>query len=248
MTVYYSRPRELAGDSQVIIVMHGMNRNARTYRDRWAEYAERHRFLVLAPEFHRDFYPANVNYYLAGMVEDEEQARFQEEEEWAYHQVERVFATVREELGLQTSRYGLYGHSAGAQFAHRLVLFHPESSADVTVSANAGWYTLPCLSTGFPYGLGDSPVCRNRLARALQRPLVVLLGDADRDPCHPNLRVTPEALEQGVHRLDRGRNFFDRAQAAAKQLGVPCRWTLKLVPGAAHRDRDMSGAALDYIL
>lgn len=248
MTVHYFRPVELANDCRVIIVMHGINRNARTYRDRWAEYAERHRFLLLTPEFHRDYYPANVDYNLAGLVESEEHKGFRDEEEWAFHQVERVFATAREELALSTKGYALYGHSAGAQFVHRLILFHPECLANVAVSANAGWYTLPCLSTDFPYGLKDSPVCRDRLACALHRPLVVLLGDADCDPFHRNLRASPEALEQGEHRLNRGRHFFDSALTVARQLGVTCRWTLEIVGGAAHRDQEMSGAALDHIL
>src|SRR5271155_4121645 len=39
--------------------------------------------------------------------------------------------------------YYLYGHSAGGQFAHRLVLFMPNARYQRVVAANPGYYTMP---------------------------------------------------------------------------------------------------------
>ena len=36
----------------------------------------------------------------------------------------------------------MFGHSAGAQILHRMVLFAPGSRADRIVAANSGFYTL----------------------------------------------------------------------------------------------------------
>ena len=50
------------------------------------------------------------------------------------------------------------------------------------------------------------------LKAMLQRPLVVLLGTADTDPNHPELRRTPEAMVQGPHRFARGNFFYTAGQ------------------------------------
>jgi hypothetical protein len=106
---------------------------------------------------------------------------------------------------------------------------------------------MPDRSVRFPYGLGGSSVGPEQIARALSRRLVVLLGDADNDPDHPDLNRTLGALEQGPHRLARGQAFFDSAQRAAAQLQVPLAWTLATAPGAAHSNAAMAPFAARWV-
>jgi ribulose 1,5-bisphosphate carboxylase large subunit-like protein len=54
------------------------------------------------------------------------------------------FRTHREKTGHTTSY--LFGHSAGARYAHRMVEFVPEAKAKMVIAANSGWYTLPDLN------------------------------------------------------------------------------------------------------
>ena len=75
--------------------------------------------------------------------------------------------------GSRAAAYVLFGHSAGAQFAHRLVALlgaaaarrrrrgasPPPHRVGRCVCANAGWYSMPTLppAHAFPYGLGGLP-------------------------------------------------------------------------------------------
>ncbi len=149
--------------------------------------------------------------------------------------------------GNRSERYSIYGHSAGAQFVHRYLYFMPEARVDRAVAANAGWWTLPDLKVDFPYGLRGSSINESGLKALLQRPLVVLLGTADTDPNHANLRRTPEAMAQGAYRFARGQYFYAAGQRQAKALGVPLAWKLETATGVGHVDKDMAPYAVDIL-
>jgi len=158
--------------------------------------------------------------------------------------IEPVFDTVRDKLGNRSERYSIYGHSAGAQFAQRFVYFVPRARLLRVVCANAGWYMLPDLDVAFPYGLRNTPVTDADLRHALGLPLVVLLGTADVDPHHPQLRHTPESEAQGPYRLARGKFFFARGEDAARARRTAFGWRLAEAPGIAHSDRGMAPFAV----
>lgn len=88
-------------------------------------------------------------------------------------------------------------------------------------------------------GVGDAAV----LKAALARPLTVLLGEADTDTQHPELRRTPQAMAQGPYRLARGQAFFAAGREAAARLGVEFGWQLGTVPGVAHSNAGMAPRA-----
>ena len=115
LRVYASRAPALEADRPVVIVMHGVERNAREYRDQWHELALTHRFLLLAPEFAADDFPASNGYNL-GYQEDAE-GRPRPRERWSYAALEPLFDDARRRFGARATRYALYGHSAGAQIA-----------------------------------------------------------------------------------------------------------------------------------
>ncbi|NKF31987.1 hypothetical protein HER21_36775, partial [Pseudomonas sp. BGM005] len=122
------------------------------------------------------------------------------------------FENVRARIGGEQTGFSIFGHSAGAQFVHRYVEFVPHAPVNVAVAANAGWYTMPDESARFPFGLdGDAP--QFDASAAFGRHLVILLGTDDVGT--KNLRRDDEARAQGDTRLERGREFFDRALRAS---------------------------------
>lgn len=246
LRVYVSRPVGLAADRPVVFVMHGTNRNADDYRDQWHELAVEHEFLVVVPEFPKSDFPGAAGYNLGYQYDGAGNPRPQAL--WSYSAIEPLFDDMRKRFGLTTQRYALYGHSAGAQFAHRYLFHVPGARVSRIVPANAGWYMMPDYSAAYPYGLGGSTVTPEQLASAMALPVTVLLGEQDIDPQHANLRRTPEAMAQGAYRLERGQNFFAAARELAERQAVPFNWQLALVPGAGHDNRLMAPAALPYLL
>jgi hypothetical protein len=105
------------------------------------------------------------------------------------------------------------------------------------------------LDEGFniPYGIANAGLDEARLRDAFATKLIVLLGTADNDPHHPILRRTSEAMAQGQHRLERGRNFFKQATAKAAELGSPFAWRLEHAEGVGHDGRDMARFAAKFL-
>lgn len=243
---YLSRPVGMAPDRPVVFVMHGRKRNAAEYRDQWHDLAMAHEFLLVVPEFRKRDFPDAAAYNLGNVFDAAGNRR--PEREWSFSAIEPIFEDVRVRFGLSATGYAMYGHSAGAQFVHRFLLFVPDARVKRAVAANAGWYTMPDSGIAFPYGLQGSGVSQVTLGEVLQRPLTVLLGERDTDPEHESLSRTPGAAVQGPHRFARGQAFFGAGRAAARALDVPFAWQLETVPGADHDNRLMAPAAIPYLL
>lgn len=244
--VFITKPLHLEADRPIVFVMHGVNRNALDYRDQWHELAEENGFLLVVPEFNQRNFPGSESYNLGNVIDQDD--RVVGRSRWSFSAIEPIFEEVRRRFGMTTPRYSLYGHSAGAQFVHRFIFHVPEARVSHIVSANAGWYMMPDYEQDFPYGLRRSAVTRENLAAALQLPVTILLGEEDNDPGHPGLRRSPGAMEQGDHRLERGFNFFEAAEAYALERGIPFGWQLVTVPGADHDNRLMAPAAIPYLI
>lgn len=245
LPVFFQLPDSVTTDTRVVFVMHGVNRDADRYRDEWAMLARRHGFIVIAPQFATADFPGSLGYNTGYFTEADGTPRSRSR--WSFAAIEPLFDDVRERFGTGVGRYSIYGHSAGAQFVHRYVLFMPEARIEQAIAANAGWYTMPDTGIAFPYGLGATPVEAEGLEAALGKPLTVLLGTADIDRSDPDLRKTPEADAQGPHRYARGQTFYASGEAAAAARGVPFAWQLERVPGIAHSNAGMALAAAALI-
>jgi poly(3-hydroxybutyrate) depolymerase len=245
LPVFYQLPDTVTTETPVVFVMHGVNRDADRYRDEWSALARRHGFIAVVPQFGNADFPGSLGYNTGYFTQNDGAAR--PRGQWSFAAIEPLFDDVRTRFGTRVARYSIYGHSAGAQFVHRYVLFMPEARLAKAVAANAGWYTMPDRTIGFPYGLGGTPVSEQDLAVALGKPLTVLLGTADTDRADTDLRKTREADAQGPHRYARGQAFFARGETAAAARGVPFAWRLGRVPGIAHSNAGMAEAAAKLI-
>ena len=210
--VWMQAPARIEPDTPIVFVMHGVQRDADRYLAEWAPIAARDGFILVVPEFSQQNFPGSRSYN-AGFLEAADGTPLPRSR-WSFSVIEPIFDSVRERTGSRVPAYTLYGHSAGAQFVHRYVALVPDARLRVAIAANAGWYTMPDLQKAFPYGWAGTAVNEATLKQALGKPLIILLGTADTDVAHPNLRRTPEANAQGPHRYARGRSFHHAGQAA----------------------------------
>ncbi len=239
MHAYLHRPAAWRRGGPVVVVMHGMGRNADGYRDAWIAASEAHGFLVICPEFSQLKFPG-VELYNYGNARAPEAA-------WSFFALDRAVAAALAALDAPAQPFALYGHSAGAQFVHRYLLLTGAPQARRIVIANAGWYSWPSFDIAFPHGLRQSAATEAGLRAALGRPVTILLGEADNDPTHFQLRRDAATDAQGLDRFARGQNFFAAARAAAEQRRVPFGWSLATVPGVAHSNAGMARAAAEIL-
>ena len=242
LRVYTYRPRQCDSTCPMVFAMHGKGRKASAMRDNWELAADRFGFLVIAPEFSEKYWPAAADYNLGGVADGKDRRM------WAYSMIEHLFDEMRD----GQKDYAIFGHSAGAQFVHRLLVLVPDNRVSVAMAANAGWYLMPewrkdKAAASYPHSLVDSPAGEQELRRALGKRLVVLLGEKDNDAQAKDLDQSDGSKKQGENRVERGENFFGAATTAARDLGVKLAWELSYVPGTGHDAAAMSKAAANFV-
>ncbi len=231
-------------EGRILFVQHGAGRNADGYVERAAPLAERHQLLVVGIEFNERDYP---NYHVPiSAGRPPRGARFRPAEwppieERTCAEMPRLYRAVSEHLGNRVGRYWVHGHSGGAQFVHRMLMFCPDPRLASAVAANAGWYTLPtdderAGAVAMPFGLAGTPLDEEDRRRLLQAPLTVLIGDQDRAHHTQDGSVCSAdgCVAQGENRYQRAHRFVRTARTEADRLGVELRWQLFELPGVGH--------------
>lgn len=252
--IWYYRPSTSEDSLRLVMVLHGMGRNGEDYLDSWIPYADENQLFVVAPEFSDEQPIGFVGSLSGGGFEYRYStgnvvswfARDLPEKDWYFTSVEHLFDTFLRSDSQLLKRYVLFGHSAGGQFVHRMVMFTPEASFDLAISANSGWYTIPDSEQNYPYGISGAPKVQDRITYSLQRPLIVFLGTDDK-PNQGGFRTRSEAMKQGVSRPQRGEHFFNAAQNTASIRGLNLGWQLKYAEEIGHNYKEMAEAAMPII-
>ena len=236
--VWYFSPRAVPDDLAIVLVFHGNSRNADDHRDAWGASADEHHLLILALEFDDGVFPGSAGYAEGSTFDASNNAISEEQRTFSY--IEPLFDHVKGLVASDAEEYYVFGHSAGAQFVHRFLLFKPDNRVARSVAANAGWCTMPDLLVSFPYGLGSSGFGEEHLDAFFGQPLVVLLGERNTDPNDPSLR---QARTLGDHRFARGQTFFAEAEIASTARGVELAGQLETVPNVGHSHSRMTPPA-----
>ncbi|MGK7654945.1 hypothetical protein ACSQ76_21910 [Roseovarius sp. B08] len=137
----------------ILVIAHGTRHSDEIARDtskrfllRWTGFADENGLLLIAPVFDDERFGNTGGGYggYRGLFGRDLAAD------------EFVIDIVRHQQsvhGLTPSQFLLYGHSAGAQFAGRFTVRHPELISFAVLSA-PGRYSYPTLSAKWPYGAG----------------------------------------------------------------------------------------------
>lgn len=240
LEVFTYRPPTFT-DGPLILVFHGVQRNAEDYRNFAIAMAERFGAVVAAPRFDKERFPYE-SYQLGGVRLD---GAPQPREHWTFSLVPKLAAELRRQLGDPARPLYLVGHSAGGQFVERLAGLSGDLGAVRLVAANPGSHLFPDRNQDYGYGFGRLPDTLSNdeaLRRYLAVPLTIYLGTADTDPNHSSLDRRDGAQQQGEGRHARGLACFRAAQQLARDRGWPFHWRLVEATGIPHEAARMFAA------
>ena len=220
------------------VIVHGTGRPAAQYRDRFADFAEKHGCIILAPLFP------------VGIVEPGELANYKRIE---FHGIryDLVLLSMVDEVcakyRIRDGGFMMYGYSGGGQFCQRFFMLHPQRLRAVSIGA-PGVVTL--LNQDYDWWVG----VRDLKARfgieidleAMRKVKVqTLIGGADDAtweitiPRESKLWMDGADL-QGANRLERIAALADSFEAH----GIAVR--RDIVPGVAHSPFEMVDPAEDF--
>ncbi len=251
--VFYHIPNGDITSMPIVLSFHGANRNADDYRDYWISMANANGFMVFAPEFSSENYPGLGDNYLMGNVfedgDNPSPETYNPANEWTFSILDPLFEYIKVDISGAQQTYNGWGHSGGAQFLHRFVMYMPNSNLDIAVCSNAGWYTVPEFSVDYPYGIQNGQLPTTDLTNAFSKKMIVHLGQNDTDPNSAGLRHNDDVdNQQGLFRLERGLYFFNTSQVTAQGLTVPFNWEKHEVSDVGHQAQLMANNALQYVL
>ena len=243
--LYSARPKDFGATTPVLLVHHGVGRNGRAYRDYWLPLAEAMGILAISVEFPEASFPEYLCYNFGNLHAKDGTPN--PPDAWTFGIDERLFDALRRQGVTNREKYGLFGHSAGGQFVHRMLSFGYRDRVAVAISANAGTYAMPDLSIAWPWGLGDTAMESIALAEWLEFPLIVLAGTEDLKTSGRHFPGGPRSMRQGEHRYARAHSYVHNGRAAAATLGAQFAWRVIDVPGVGHDGRRMSEAAARFL-
>lgn len=221
-------PHNVDADSPVVVLVHGIARNAAEHILRFQEQAELAGAILVAPLFVKETFGQyqQVIDQRTGTRADE--ALFD------------ILGAVAAATGASVKRFYLFGFSGGAQFAHRFMMLYPERTAAIAIAA-AGWYTFPDPELPYPYGTATSPILSRPFEPALfgSVPRHVIVGEQDlsRDESFRTTRKLD--CMQGATRLARARSWFEAMdQVTRSSCGEAGRSRMTVLSGIGHSFTD----------
>jgi pimeloyl-ACP methyl ester carboxylesterase len=212
----------------LVVVVHGTDRIAQTYRDAFAGFAERVGAILVAPLF-----PAGLT-----APRELESYKLLDTELRSDLILLSIIEEIRARYQVPPEPILLYGFSGGGHFTHRFLYLHPEHVRAAAIGA-PGLVTL--LGDPRPWWVGTGDV-EARFGRTLDPGAIadtdvrIFVGAEDVDPVEIWLEPGDPLWLEGAN--DAGANRLERAHTLHRclcEVGVGAR--LEIIPGTAHDDR-----------
>lgn len=248
--VFYHIPDNASSSSPILFILHGGQRDGMASRDQLITHANAHNCILVCPEFTQAHYPGGDAYNLGNIFVDGDNpspATLNDEALWTFAVIEPIFDKIRQESISNATKYDIFGFSAGAQVAHRYMIFDTDSRVNRNVVAASGWYTMLNNQISFPYGLDGSPAKNIDLGLVLNKSVYIIVGSADNDNNAPGLRRNSEVDVQGLNRLARANYFYASAQQTAINLSSNFNWQKKILPDVDHNFMVNAVFAMDLL-
>ena len=243
--MYITVPANLTAATHVLLNMHGNGRTASSYHNAWYPWTRNNNYILVTPYFSDANWPDSA--YHQGNVFEAENCvgALNPEARWSFTIVDNAFTHLKSRFQLEDNKYDIWGHSAGAQFVHRMMLWKANARIRFGMAANAGWYTAPDASITCPYGLRHPllNVTTQQLVNYTNRNMLIFRGtqDTQRDS---DLRTTRQADAQGWNRWERAQYMYDKGV----EINTNLNWQLIPVPDSGHDKDTMAPGAQEFLL
>lgn len=237
--LYVPEEYDEAGDKSypLVVLVHGSNRTAQEYRDRFADFAESNSCIILAPLF-----PCGI----------EEPGELHNYKYMKFHDIRfdllllSMIDEVSAKYRLDSDRFLLHGFSGGGHYAHRFFYLHPGRLKAVSIGAPGAVTLLDATRNWWP-GVADleEQFGISLDLDAMRRVRVqMVIGQQDTDTWEINDPGKPGWVrgEQtvGTTRLER----LDALRESFERHGIEVRHDL--VPGVSHEGYKLIPAAKSF--
>jgi hypothetical protein len=120
LILHAARPYDWHPGMPVVFIHHGVARNGPDYRDYWLPHVDAGAILAIAVEFPEASFPEYLWYNFGNLRAKDGTPN--PRERWTFGIDARLFAALGAQGIATTRRYGLFGHSAGANTS--IACFH----------------------------------------------------------------------------------------------------------------------------
>ncbi len=238
--VFYSLPEKVNDETMVLFIIHGASRTAEGYLEDFLPLIQEKNLIAVAPKFSKDSYPhyAFLNHFAI------DGKKLPAGTPNINKVLGDIFEIISSKYNVRNDKYRIYGHSGGAQFVQRYLLFSSDSRIDKAVLANAGFYTFMNQNL-YPYGLRGINLNDDEIKRVFRTKVALYVGENDTES---NFKDLKGARAQGKNRLVRGETFFLNLVSYAEEVEMPLRWQYQIIKNVGHDNAGMASAAAYFIL
>jgi pimeloyl-ACP methyl ester carboxylesterase len=241
--IFYITPKKIDKDTKLLFVIHGNSRNAKDYISAWIPHIKNKNIILVAPQFDKSSFR-----YFALLESATSSGNINNNpDDYINKSISSFFNFFQSKFSLSTSKYMMFGHSAGAQFTHRYMLLSNDKRISMAVIANAGWYTF-LNGNSFPYGIKNSPIdiSSDHIKWFMSNKTSLLIGNNDINL--KSVNSSKGAQRQGITRVDRANSYFESLVNISDDNNIPFRWSYKVVDEADHDYLKMTPVAAKILL
>ena len=241
--IFYLTPKKIDINTQILFVIHGNNRNTEDYISAWIPFIENKNIILVAPKFDKK----NFRYFFLLESATSSGEINKNSDEYINKSISLFFNFFKSKYSLDTNKYKMFGHSAGAQFTHRYMLLSDDRRISNAVIANAGWYTF-LNGENFPYGIKNTPIdiSNDHIKWFMSNKASLLIGNNDTKL--NNVNSSKGAMRQGITRVDRANTYFKSLVNISDNNNIPFRWSFKVIDGVSHDYTKMTTEAAKILL
>jgi pimeloyl-ACP methyl ester carboxylesterase len=241
--IFYITPKKIDKDTKLLFVIHGNSRNAKDYISAWIPHIKNKNIILVAPQFDK----SNFRYFALLESATSSGNINNNPDDYINKSISSFFNFFQSKFSLSTSKYMMFGHSAGAQFTHRYMLLSNDKRISMAVIANAGWYTF-LNGNSFPYGIKNSPIdiSSDHIKWFMSNKTSLLIGNNDINL--KSVNSSKGAQRQGITRVDRANSYFESLVNISDDNNIPFRWSYKVVDEADHDYLKLTPVAAKILL